>query len=163
MNKCPCQNGNYNKIKFRKKEPIKKFYLDSLSFLDAIASAEERHNSLKISDLIGKTETNNPYNLDECVVALSAEDSKFLFISDKSVIVAPYNPNRLYQSGILFFPPFDSFLGNLGYVLGTEIISDNQGDYLFKTPGREKLTLGHLRRIIEQDYVAEITLTLSVK
>ncbi len=156
--------GNeYTKLKFYKKGRIKKFHLDSLSFLDALVSAEEQHDSIKISALVGKTETHNHYNLDEGVAVLSAEDSQFLFVSDKSVIVAPYNPNRLYQSGILFFPPFDYFLGKLGYILGTEVVSDNQGDYFFKAPGREKLTLGHLREIIKQDYVAKVALTLSVK
>ncbi len=156
-------NEEYNKIKFHKKGRIKKFRLDSLSFLDALVSAEEWHESLKISDLVGKTETNNHYNLDECVVALSAEDSSFLFLSSKSVIAAPYDSSKLYQSGILCFPTFDSFLGKLGYILGADVVSDRQGDYFFEASGREKLTIKHLREIVKQDYVAEVALILSVK
>jgi len=157
---------DYAKIKFRKKEKkekIKKFRLDYLSFLDAFITAAKEQESLKLKDIFGLTETNNHYDLDELIIGLSTEDAKFLSFRSNSVIIKPYEPDKIYQRGSLSYPPFDQFLSNEGYVFGKDITSDNQGDYIFQDSGRKKIILGHLRKIIRLDYVEDVMMILSVK
>ncbi|MBU0470621.1 MAG: hypothetical protein KKA62_02180 [Nanoarchaeota archaeon] len=153
----------YDKIKFRKENRIKKFHLDCLSFKETFSSADQRQEQLKLSDIVGLTETNNSYNLGEFVVALSAPDSDFLLVPEKGKIIAPYNENKLYQKGSLCYPPFDHYLGNSGFLIGVDVVSDNQGDYHLNKSGREKINLRQLREILRKEYVDEVTIVLSVK
>lgn len=146
----------------RKERGIPKFYLDTLSFMDAFSSAESGQESLKLSEILGQTETHNHYSLGQFVVSLSAEDSDFLRVRDGTIIVKPYNLDELFCKGILIYPPFDQFLGKEGYIFGKDVESDNQGDYLFTGSGKNKLTLGNLRNILSLDYVDEVMMVLDI-
>ncbi|MEK6899504.1 MAG: hypothetical protein AABX05_00105 [Nanoarchaeota archaeon] len=152
----------YRKIVMWKEHSMPKFRLDALSFMGAFSSAEIGQEILKLSEILGQTETHNHYSLEQFVVSLSAEDSAFLRVRDDNILVKPYDPDELSCKGVLIYPPFDEFLGKEGYVFGGDVNSDNQGDYIFTWSGRDKLTLGDLRNILRLDYVAEVMMVLDV-
>lgn len=124
-------------------EADQNFYLKLLSL-----AAKER----KLVDIITRG-VFNVHKVKGLLVSICANNSDFRVIPRDGGEPYSFDPQKLYSGGNLIYPPFEEFLASLGYSQSPDLISDDQGDYIFLEKAVQRVTVGELHAILGCGYV----------